>query len=104
MRTKVWAGWVLVVGALLLAGCEKKSRASTQAPTPSVQDEKAPDVAVYGKGPSAKICPVSKEKIIGDMGRPYECRMADGKRIMLCCPSCRKTVDKNPAKYAAFFY
>jgi hypothetical protein len=30
--------------------------------------------------------------------------MADGKKITLCCPSCRKTIDKDPQKYSAFFY
>jgi len=42
-------------------------------------------------------CPVSGEKL-GEMGKP--CVFAyQGQEVKLCCPSCKKDFDKDPAKY-----
>jgi Uncharacterized conserved protein len=45
-----------------------------------------------------KTCPVSDEKLGGDMGKPYEFEYK-GQEVKLCCESCKKDFDKNPAKY-----
>jgi YHS domain-containing protein len=45
-----------------------------------------------------KTCPVSKEKLGGDMGKPLVF-VYKGQEVKLCCPSCKKDFDKDPAKY-----
>jgi YHS domain-containing protein len=45
-----------------------------------------------------KICPVSKEKLGGDMGKPFVF-VYKGQEVKLCCPGCKKDFDKDPAKY-----
>ena len=42
-------------------------------------------------------CVVSDEKL-GEMGKPYVFEYK-GQEIKLCCKSCRKDFDKDPAKY-----
>jgi YHS domain-containing protein len=43
-------------------------------------------------------CPVSGEKLNGDMGAPYVF-VYQGQEIKLCCKSCKKDFDKTPDKY-----
>jgi YHS domain-containing protein len=43
-------------------------------------------------------CVVSDEKLGGDMGKPYVFEYK-GQEIKLCCKSCKKDFDKDPAKY-----
>jgi YHS domain-containing protein len=45
-----------------------------------------------------KTCPVSGEKLGGDMGEPYRF-VYQGQEVKLCCKSCKKDFDKNPDKY-----
>ncbi len=45
-----------------------------------------------------KTCPVSDEKLGGDMGEPYVFEQ-DGRQIKLCCKSCLKDFKKDPSKY-----
>jgi YHS domain-containing protein len=45
-----------------------------------------------------KTCPVSGEKLDGDMGKPYVF-VYKGQEVKLCCKSCKKDFDKNPGKY-----
>lgn len=45
-----------------------------------------------------KTCPVSKEKLGADMGAPYVFSY-QGQEVKLCCKSCKKDFDKDPAKY-----
>ena len=45
-----------------------------------------------------KDCIVSDEKLGGDMGKPYVFEYK-GQEIQLCCKSCKKDFDKEPAKY-----
>ena len=47
---------------------------------------------------SIKKCVVSDEKLGGDMGKPYVF-VHDGQEIKLCCKSCLKDFNKEPAKY-----
>lgn len=45
-----------------------------------------------------KTCPVSDEKLGGDMGAPYVFEH-EGRQIKLCCKNCLKDFKKDPAKY-----
>jgi YHS domain-containing protein len=45
-----------------------------------------------------KTCPVSGEKLGGDMGGPYVFSY-QGQEVKLCCRSCKKDFDKSPDKY-----
>jgi len=45
-----------------------------------------------------KTCPVSGEKLDGDMGAPYVFSYK-GQEVKLCCKGCKKDFDKNPDKY-----
>jgi YHS domain-containing protein len=45
-----------------------------------------------------KNCPVSGEKLGGDMGKPYAF-VYQGQEVKLCCPDCKEEFDKNPAKF-----
>jgi YHS domain-containing protein len=44
-----------------------------------------------------KTCPVSGEKL-GEMGKPLVFTYKD-QEVKLCCKSCKKDFDKDPAKY-----
>jgi len=44
-------------------------------------------------------CPVSGDKL-GEMGKPYVFTY-QGQEVKLCCSSCKKDFDKDPAKYVA---
>ncbi|MDB6122456.1 MAG: hypothetical protein JWQ71_1449 [Pedosphaera sp.] len=53
-----------------------------------------------------KTCVVSDEKLGGDMGEPYVFTYKDkkikddsGREVRLCCKSCLKDFNKEPAKY-----
>lgn len=45
-----------------------------------------------------KTCPVSKEKLDGDMGKPFVF-VYKGQEVKLCCKGCKKDFDKDPEKY-----
>ncbi len=45
-------------------------------------------------------CPVSGDKIGGDMGKPLVFTYK-GQEVKLCCKDCKKDFDKNPEKYIA---
>jgi YHS domain-containing protein len=45
-------------------------------------------------------CPVSGDKLGGDMGKPYV-MVYQGQEVKFCCPMCKKDFDKDPAKYIA---
>jgi hypothetical protein len=45
-------------------------------------------------------CPVSGDKLGGDMGGPYVFTYKD-QEVKLCCKSCKKDFDKDPEKYMA---
>ena len=59
------------------------------------KDAKKPEKA---KPYTLKTCPVSGEKLGGDMGDPYVFTY-QGREIKLCCKNCKKDFDKNPGKY-----
>ena len=43
-------------------------------------------------------CPVSGEKLDGDMGKPLVFTYKD-QEVKLCCKSCKKDFDKDPDKF-----
>jgi YHS domain-containing protein len=43
-------------------------------------------------------CPVSGEKLDGDMGKPYVF-IYQGQEVKLCCKNCKKDFDKDPNKF-----
>jgi YHS domain-containing protein len=45
-----------------------------------------------------KTCPVSGEKLGGDMGEPYTF-VYQGQEVKLCCSMCKAKFEKDPAKY-----
>ena len=65
------------------------------APTLALADAAKTDKA---KPYTLKTCPVSDDKLGGDMGDPYVFNYG-GREIKLCCKSCKKDFDKSPAKF-----
>jgi YHS domain-containing protein len=45
-------------------------------------------------------CPVSGDKLDGDMGKPFVF-IYKGQEVKLCCKHCKKDFDKNPKIYLA---
>lgn len=45
-----------------------------------------------------KTCPVSGEKLDGDMGKPVVF-VYKNQEVKLCCTSCKKDFDKDPDKF-----
>jgi hypothetical protein len=84
-------GIVALAAGLAAGGCGKKPEAA------------AFDIAKYGIGKDAKLCPVTDEKI-GGHGKPAELTLSNGKKIMVCCASCKKPIEKDLAKYASLMY
>src|SRR3954468_3676613 len=57
----------------------------------------AADEKPAAKPDKMATCPVSDEKL-GEMGKPYVFTYK-GQEVKLCCASCKKDFDKDPAKY-----
>jgi len=57
-------------------------------------------VEQQGKDYPLKTCPVSKEELGGDMGKPVDMVVA-GRLVRLCCKGCKEDVEKDPAKFIA---
>jgi YHS domain-containing protein len=55
------------------------------------------DVSTNAVPDLLKTCPVSGEKL-GEMGKPLTFTYKD-QEVKLCCKSCKKDFDKDPAKY-----
>ena len=81
---KVTIGVVAVGGALLLSGLAAESGKSGDTKN--------------AKPYTLKTCIVSGEKLDGDMGKPYVFAY-QGQEFKLCCKSCLKDFNKEPAKY-----
>ena len=58
----------------------------------------AADASTNGIPDLLKTCPVSGDKLGGDMGAPYVFSYK-GQEVKLCCKSCKKDFEKEPAKY-----
>lgn len=57
-------------------------------------------IAAQEKDYPLKACPVSKEALGGDMGKPVDL-VVGGRLVRLCCKDCRKEIEKEPAKFVA---
>ncbi|HEY2330069.1 MAG TPA: hypothetical protein VGI63_09690 [Verrucomicrobiae bacterium] len=73
---------LLIAGIVLAAGFA--ARAEDAKPTPD----------------KLATCPVSGEKLDGDMGKPYVFTYKN-QEVKLCCKGCKKDFDKDPEKYIA---
>lgn len=91
MKKVQWLGMVILVAGFITAGCGKKPEAEVL------------DPVKYGIGKDAKICPVSKD-LIGSMGKGLELALSNGKKIMVCCPACKKPIEKDLKKYEPLMY
>ena len=76
------AAYALAMAALLPLSAAQAAEAKTEKPKPY----------------PLKTCVVSGEKFGGDMGDPYVFTH-QGREIKLCCKSCLKDFNKEPAKY-----
>ena len=83
MKIAICALFVLI-GAFYLSGC---GDSSTSKPVATAQSDGYP----------LKTCPVSGEEL-GKMGEPYVIKY-QGKTVKLCCSSCIKEFNSDPAKY-----
>jgi YHS domain-containing protein len=92
----------LLMLALQLGGCEKKSQtAQPAASAPASSGGAVGDNATIPKlaiGSAAK-CPVTGEDFTVKENTVQV--TYDGKRYAFCCADCQPTFAKNPAKYAA---
>jgi hypothetical protein len=77
---------MLIVSAMVLAAMFAVRAEDAPKPAPK------PDLL--------KTCPVSGEKLGGDMGKPLVFTYND-QEVKLCCSSCKKDFDKTPDKYMA---
>jgi len=75
----------LIAGIILAASLALRADDAKPAPAKPVPDK-------------LTTCPVSGDKLGGDMGKPYVFTYK-GQEVKLCCPDCKKDFDKDPAKY-----
>ena len=61
--------------------------------TATAEDKKTPPIP-----DKLKTCPVSGDKLGGDMGKPFVFEYK-GREVKLCCKDCKGDFDKEPAKY-----
>lgn len=74
---------------LLIAGAAVVALTALTAVAEEKKDAPKPD--------KLTTCPVSGDKL-GEMGKPYVFEYK-GQEVKLCCKSCKKDFDKDPAKY-----
>jgi YHS domain-containing protein len=58
------------------------------------------DVSTNATPDLLATCPVSGDKLDGDMGKPFIFTYQN-QEVKLCCKSCKKDFDKDPDKYIA---
>lgn len=81
----------LIAGTILTAALVAVAPASRADNTNTVSTAK-PDLL--------KTCPVSGDKLGGDMGKPYVF-VYQGQEVKLCCSMCKADFKKDPDKYIA---
>lgn len=67
---------------------------------PSSRAEDTNAVAAVIKPDLLTTCPVSGDKLGGDMGKPVVI-VYQGQEVKFCCADCKTDFDKDPAKYMA---
>ncbi|HXL72108.1 MAG TPA: hypothetical protein VN963_00655 [bacterium] len=60
------------------------------------------DGVPLGAGPNAKVCPITGKVL--QPGQEIEVVLSNGRKIRLCCPDCRKPVEKDLKKYEGLMY
>lgn len=93
---------LLAVGALGVTALSTKLTATTTGGAMpsccgSMTTEPMAD-EVKAKPDLLTTCPVSGEKLDGDMGKPVVFTYKD-QEVKLCCKSCKKDFDKDPDKF-----
>jgi len=68
------------------------------APSSRAEDTNATAAAI--KPDLLTTCPVSGDKLGGDMGKPVVI-VYQGQEVKFCCADCKTDFDKDPAKYMA---
>jgi len=96
---------LLAVGALgVLALTTKHTATAAECSMPGccggMAMPMASDVNTNATPDLLATCPVSGEKLGGDMGKPYVFTYKD-QEVKLCCKGCKKDFDKDPEKYIA---
>jgi YHS domain-containing protein len=79
----------LTAGDTAMSGCCKGMTMTTPMADTTTSTNGVPDLLT--------TCPVSGEKL-GEMGKPLVFTYKD-QEVKLCCKSCKKDFDKDPAKY-----
>lgn len=93
--------YALVYGnRLVRLGSEDEKAEFLKDPTKSIGALDKAVIEKQGEHYPFKKCPVSGEQFGGEMGPPKDVVIA-GRLIRLCCPSCKKDVEKDPAKFIA---
>jgi YHS domain-containing protein len=82
----------IITGAAVLSGILVAPLLALAAEQGTIGDTKTT------KPYTLKTCIVSGEKLDGEMGKPYIFAQ-QGQEIKLCCKSCLKDFQKDPAKY-----
>jgi len=70
----------------------------SQSCCPGMSTTEVADTNTNSVADQMTTCPVSGEKLNGDMGAPYIFTYK-GQEVKLCCHSCKKDFDKDPEKY-----
>ena len=81
--TKLIAGMILTTALVALAPASRADDTNK---------------VISAKPDLLKTCPVSGEKLGGDMDKPFVF-VYKGQEVKLCCKDCKKDFDKDPAKY-----
>jgi YHS domain-containing protein len=87
MKNLKWIAGIILAAALVVASPVVRAdgtNAVSSTPKPK------PDLLT--------TCPVSGDKLGGDMGKPYV-MVYQGQEVKFCCPMCKADFDKDPAKY-----
>lgn len=85
---------------LVRVGAEAEKAEFLKDPTKHLAALNKAVVDEQGKDYALKSCPVSKEELGGDMGKPVDLVVA-GRLVRLCCKDCKKDVEEDPAKIIA---
>jgi len=89
---------VMALSSKIIAGNPPTPSSSTPSCCSDLALTTIADTDTNGIPDLLKTCPVSGDKLGGDMGAPYVF-VYKGQQVKLCCSGCKKDFDKNPDKY-----
>ena len=93
---------VFVFGTLMAIVVIRGNESLSDGGTEGAGYQTGGDIALFGKGKSAKRCPVSGNEI--KAGQGIEAALPDSRKIKLCCPDCVEEAGKDEKKYEPFIY